>query len=529
MGRVCYTTVSDIVLCQRCPALLAYSLHKGEKYAWTVGIKGNGSAYGSIFHKNIAQVFFEAASNPRNALHRKTAASIAGGTETLEAMVRENIFLPFVASSSEGLTAGQVMAMARGVTVWVHAMSEFFRCIPSLLRWPEGNMQTVFIPPEQKLQAGYSFHDGNSLMVTGCYDALMFNPDRAEARLFEFKGYMKSDIAVPLSQSLIYSWLIWKHTGIVPSVEIIYLDDEDRVPDVFSSESVMSMIKSGLPGLFFSAFNVIASREIPEILRDDKLCSVCKFRRKCKDDWGNAGMRRRRGASLLNVMVFMLFAVMVTAQVFFFTKTSMEEIVEEREIMSYRLMLDELVEVAENALSRNDIYTQNNITHSEDQKATYQEFFENTQALKKIPHAGLNDTWEKWEKPAEWNAIYNVSIHDLDYTFKNDNTKKWQNNDRENWSKLYSGKNMYKKVFAAVPPDTRTTQTLSSDGVSSVDVTEVVSRYYLVRARVDLPADKFYGRNLMYQVLVRRSDDVEIPTPPTPRKVETLSFQEVWY
>ena len=437
MGRVCYTTVSDIVLCQRCPALLAYSLHKGEKYAWTVGIKGKGSAYGSIFHKNIAQVFFEAASNPRNALHRKTAASIAGGTETLEAMVRENIFLPFVASSSEGLTAGQVMAMARGVTVWVHAMSEFFSGIPSLLRWPEGNMQTVFIPPEQKLQACYSFHDGNRLMVTGCYDALMFNPDRAEARLFEFKGYMKSDIAVPLSQSLIYSWLIWKHTGIVPSVEIIYLDDEDRVPDVFSSESVMSMIKSGLPGLFFSAFNVIALRGIPEILRDDKLCSVCRFRRKCKDDWGNAGMRRRRGASLLNVMVFMLFAVMVTAQVFFFTTTSMEEIVEEREIMSYRLMLDELVEVGKEALEKtgsgaithadlaegNGVISTDGITKLGIIKAAYSDDIAGAKSFYSMTaiwdDKNLMYNYSDGKNDDDTTDPYHIRIHDLDYIFVN--------------------------------------------------------------------------------------------------------------
>ena len=282
-----YTRVSDVALCQRCPALLAYMLHKGEKSAWRVGIRGNGHAYGSMFHKNIARVFFEAASDRGNPLHFRIASSIPGGSESLGALVRERIFLPFMEESSGRLETGQVMAMARGVDVWVRAMSDFFAGIPSLMRWPEGNMHTVFIQPEQKLQGSYGLPDGGRLIVTGCYDALMFNPDRAEARIFEFKGYMKSDIAVPLSQSLVYSWLIWKNTGVIPSVEIIYLDSAGREPDIFAPETVKAMIRSGLPGLFSSAYGVISRGRFPEILRDEKLCSACKFRMTCRDDWGN--------------------------------------------------------------------------------------------------------------------------------------------------------------------------------------------------------------------------------------------------
>ena len=266
--------------------LLAYTVHWGRRDAWKVGIKGSGHYYGTLFHKNIAQVFLEAASDPKNALHGEAVRSVSEGASELEAMIRGKIFMPFLEEHSEECTSGQIMAMARGITVWVRAMSEFFAAIPSLMQRTEENMRTVFIPPEQKLSAFYNCPEGR-LIVSGRYDALLFNPDRGEARLFEFKGYNKSDVTVPLSQSLIYSWLVWKHTGIVPSVEIIYLDDEGREPEIFEASSVSDMIDAGLPGLFRAAFGVISLKHMPEIVRDKNLCAQCPFMGRCADDWRN--------------------------------------------------------------------------------------------------------------------------------------------------------------------------------------------------------------------------------------------------
>ena len=286
MPKKFYITVSNAALCQRCPALLAYKIHKGEKDAWKVGINGNGHYYGTLFHKNIAQVFFEAAADPSRRLHGKIARSLSGGKAELEAMIREDIFMPFLERHSEECTSGQIIAMANGISVWVRAMSEFFEAIPSLMSKPEENMRTVFIPPEQNLRAYYDCPEGR-LIVAGKYDALLFNPDRAEARLFEFKGYNKSDVTVPLSQSLIYAWLLFKHTGIVPSVEIIYLDDEGKEPEIFGASCVSDMISAGLPGLFRAAFGVISLERLPEIVRDKNLCVQCPFRKTCGNDWRN--------------------------------------------------------------------------------------------------------------------------------------------------------------------------------------------------------------------------------------------------
>lgn len=283
MAGRCYVSVSDAALCQRCPALLAYKIHKGRKDAWKVGIKGSkNSYYGSLFHKEIAQVFFEAAANPSSKIHGEIARSFSGGTSSLESVIRERIFVPFLSSKSKHYDSELLLSMAEGIRVWVNAMWEFFADIPSIAE----NMSTVFIPPEQTLRSCYDCHQGK-LYIEGRYDALLFNPDRAEARLFEFKSYMKSDVAVPLSQSLMYSWLVMRQTGITPSVEIIYLGEGHREPVIFSASCVKNMIDTGLPVLFDTVYCVMSGRKVQNFLRDRKLCSVCKFDDTCGNDWRN--------------------------------------------------------------------------------------------------------------------------------------------------------------------------------------------------------------------------------------------------
>lgn len=483
--RTCYTIVSDLALCQRCPALFAYKLHCKEKDAWKVGIKGGGFPYGTIFHENIARVFFEAAAHSRNRLHAKIVQAVSGGISGLEAVVRKNIFIPFVSRYAGRFSSGQLMAMAKGVNVWVRAMAEFFRSIPSLVSNPEGNMDTVFIEPEQKLQAGYDL-DGGRLVITGCYDALMFNPDKAEARLFEFKGYRKSDITVPLSQSLIYSWLIERRTGIVPSVEIIYLDEEDKVPDVFDSQSVRGMIGAGLPDLFRSAFDIISLRRRPEILRDNNLCSVCKFNGTCRKDYDNVFRRRRRGSSMVSVMVFFMAAVVITAQVYFFTTLSLEDGIEEREIMTRRIKLEQLIASADMELRKTDL------TNDTDTIKYANNFYDATSMSNKLSH----DIGE-----------YHVKVHNLYYSIDN----------------IASTNDRHKSVFSAIPPDSHyTSYDLCSDDRSeyfteaSMDkVFETIKehsrdvfysrKYYLIRAYTETSS----GRKIMHQSLVR-SEDIKV-------------------
>ena len=464
--KQCFVSVSDLALCQRCPALLAYKIHKNEKSAWCIGIKGSGDPYGSIFHNNIAQVFFEAASNPNHELHEKILRAIPEGYESLKEVVRENIFMPYMNKNSTRLKTGQIFSMASGIEVWVKAMSDFFKGIPSLLKNPEKNMQTVFIRPEGKLQGVYNFSE-DQLVICGRYDALMFNPDKAEARLFEFKGFQKSDITVSLSQSLIYSWLIEKSSGIVPSVEIIYLDEHKNSPVIFASKSVKEMIKTGLPNLFNSAFNIISLRRPIKILRNENLCPKCKFKSTCKNDISNMfGLTKikRRGASLLSVMIFFLAAVMIMAQTFFFSSVSSEALKDDRELTRVRMILTQRVE---------DAKTSGDISFNRDkvsQRIGYNDF--------------AQTSVRNFNEPQE--GKFYVNIHNLYYDF--DNTANPLND---------FSKNMHRKIF---PP--------------------MGAGHYLIRAFTKLHSDTGTERTLMYQVLVEKNSS---------NGVITKSFEEIWY
>lgn len=450
----------------------------GKKSAWNVGIKGSGESYGTIFHKYIARTFFDGASKSCHPLHHRIKYAVSEGESALENMIRETIFLPFIERHAERFKSENLFAMAKGVTVWVKAMSEFFRCIPSLRRHDEYNMRSVFKEPEQKLQGMYDFHDGNKLVITGCYDALVFNPDKCEARIFEFKGYMKSDITVSLSQSLIYSWLIWKDTGIVPSVEIIYLGEEDKQPDIFDSRSVTSMMRTALPKLFYSAFNIISLRGLPETLRNINLCPSCRYSNTCRDDmtkiFRGSSVRKssRKGSSLVNVVVFFLVALTITAQAFFFLTNSVESVAEEREMMQVRLKLDALVGDAKSALR-----TINNSHFSQiSMWGTNQSVLSGDIPLyfALFSDSSSNDTpgTKVWE-----NSTQDAAVFDLYYQFMHDGRSYNAGDD----SAFYKNeiKNLYRKIFPSLGEN-----------------------YFLIRARVKLST----GNYIMRQVVMHNEN-----------------------
>ena len=495
MFRVCYTNVSDLAVCQRCPALFGYKVHRHEKDAWLQGIKGRGDYYGSMFHKNIARVFFKVAADSNNRLHAKLGRAISRGEAELEEFFRENIFMPFVEKFSGRYTSGQIMAAAEGVRVLVRAMHDFFLEIPSLRRNPERTMSTIFLEPEQKLQSCYDFRGEGRLIVTGCYDALMFNPDKAEARLFEFKGYAKSDAAVPLSQSLIYAWLIEKYSGIVPSVEIIYLDEEDRKPDIFSPASVRSMIASGLPGLFYAAFSTIILRRLPEMVKNKDFCNKCKFKDECLSDW--AGKFRRRGASLINVIVFMMAAIMITAHVFFFSALSSENRALQAETLQRRFQFDRVLNYAIDTIS-GDI-TSNDTSPNVAKYDMFSKDYNSSEHNPRLKHELSGD-------------IY-VSIHDLNYTLNSFETSKYMD-------EIQKVDNQIKNAKAIIP--TRIFPPMMPEDSGDI-------RYFLVRV---YGTEKTYGerlasdgkKELMYQVLVKRD-----ARKHGSDRAKVLSFQEVWY
>ena len=218
---------------------------------------------------------------------------------------------------------------------------------------------------------------------------------------------------------------------------------------------------------------------------------------------------KRRGVSLLNVMVFMVFAVILTAQVFFFAKNAVDEVADEREMMMYRMNLDSLVQEAMEALRKG-------------KEAAHKDKIINKYIKKSNSDVDFYDGTNVWS-----NTNNTVRIHDLDYKF--DPIFFTTFNRNTDW-KEQSGENMYKKIFAAMPFIPKKKIKTDDDGNTVTDAEgnpeyeytdDAEYRYYLIRAWVQLP-ENFYGSKLMYQVLVRRKEDDH-----TDLKVR--SFQEVWF
>ena len=385
--------------------------------------------------------------------------------------------MPFIEKKSDKLTDGQITSMAMGVTTWVKAMYDFFREIPSLTKDP----QTIFIKPEGDLGGNFDFKDGDfegRLAIKGRYDALMFNVDKTEARLFEFKGLKKSDVTVPLSQTLIYAWLLYKSTGIIPSIEIIYLDEHEQTPIIFTAKTVREMIISALPDLFVATFNVISLRRAPEILMDKELCKSCKYRTKCETNVKSMFEKKRAGASLLSVLIFFMAAMMIMTQAFFFATNSSESLAEERQLVGIRMKLAEAVEYA-----KEEVKKKTNVDVSGTPDATYTDnVATNCYGFYKVTRQ--NNTHLTFD---DKNHIWSVDVHDLNYNYIEAPIN-------EDWVKQSGKGNMHKKIFPAM-----------GEG------------YYLIRAYAQIPA----GTWLMYQVLVKH---INTSTPP-----EVLSYEEIWY
>jgi S-DNA-T family DNA segregation ATPase FtsK/SpoIIIE len=252
-----------------------------------VGIRGSGQSYGALFHQYIAGRFHADAANKDSPCRQELAKALRGessGLKTrLDTLIRTKYFNPFLIAHSKNFKADQLMALAEATSFWVGCLAEFLPGIPSLLASPERQLGAVFHPPEKTLRLPCTYPDGRTLRVSGRYDCLLFDPDKARAVLFEFKGFKNSDTAVELSQALIYAWLIKEATGIVPAVKLIYLESDK--PRDFSPSDVKTMMNN-LPHLFDAGRQVLEKRLPLPTAADSFLCRICPYDPHCDQDWG---------------------------------------------------------------------------------------------------------------------------------------------------------------------------------------------------------------------------------------------------
>lgn len=91
------------------------------------------------------------------------------------------------------------------------------------------------------------------------------------------------------------------------------------------------------------------------MLHDKNLCEKCKFSTTCEKDmqkiFAPIVNKKRRGASMLSLLVFFFAAAMITAQVFFFSNITAEAVKDDREILGVRLQLAKLVEYGKTHLN----------------------------------------------------------------------------------------------------------------------------------------------------------------------------------
>ena len=216
-------------------------------------------------------------------------------------------------------------------------------------------------------------------------------------------------------------------------------------------------------------------------MENRNLCDKCSFKTTCKEDTnGIFNLKKRRGGSLINVLVFFVAAVLITAQVFFFSVNSSESIMEDTYLTNIRLKLAAQVEKAKEDIRSKRI--------TEDNKGISVSYYEKDSIKKFYDDIASKDIYKKL------NDI-TVDVYHLNFTFDNDNGSGL----KSSWDDQTGEGKMHKKIFPAMGEN-----------------------HYLIRAYTKLKSDSW----LMYQVLVKRN---EPSTPSTPATISTLSYEEIWY
>lgn len=287
--------VSEIHLCQRCPRLLAYKLI-GKKNVWNIGFTDHNYLPGKMFHDQISMPFFsELASRPDSTISQQFKNILPEPEEDTEivllTLIKKEYFIPLMKKESRHLTTNQIFLFGQGLIKWTKLLARF---IHNAYRKQEENkddfIKKTFHKPEMLIKEIYN-HDGvDKLQVSGKYDSLLFDMFNKEAVLMEFKGRKADFHDEDFLQVVLYCWLVYRKTGIIPRGIVLYLEEEE--PDVhYSTENIKNAMEN-LPDLFEQVIKikeVIENNKKENLLPppDPELCKVCRFESKCQEDWGD--------------------------------------------------------------------------------------------------------------------------------------------------------------------------------------------------------------------------------------------------
>ena len=143
------------------------------------------------------------------------------------------------------------------------------------------------------------------------------------------------------------------------------------------------------------------------------------FSGRCRSDIASRFNNRRKGISLLSVIIFTAFAFMVISQVFFYSVNSNESVIEEREIMRVRIILGDMIRQAKSHTSSAASILKGEIKYNEFRKESPNNFYK----LSGTP------------------SNVSVEIHNLNYTFDDSGFS------HSEWMKLKP----YEHIFDQIP------------------------------------------------------------------------------
>ncbi len=198
---------------------------------------------GSFFHEQIARPIFESIARGRDAdmplIFENRTADAAKLTERLWGHFSQR----YVTAALTGpdrppfLSDRQLLSFSHGIGLLAEFLVDLI-----LKQRPHYNtsrdlVRGVFLPPEQALRDDFSELEDLKILMSGRYDALVFDRDAEKFIVLEFKCRDANELIGDLQQVSLYAWLIRKASGVPARGAIIYVNEPGEIKR-FSAEDL---------------------------------------------------------------------------------------------------------------------------------------------------------------------------------------------------------------------------------------------------------------------------------------------------
>lgn len=291
-------TVSDIHLCQHCPRLLAYS-RIGKKTAF-IGYKGTGNLPGTLFHTFASRVQkgIVRKGPGREALINALNQDPKKKSTCLHEAIKQEYLIPFLTEHGKRLSFENIEAFASACEQWISYLDDFISPHLSSSTDPNLLIDSIFHSSEHLMRLQYIFTDKEILQISGKPDALLFDPETNEPVVLEYKGRKESDPMQDLAQTSLYARLVFESVGIIPRVDILYLEEETPLVR-YPVPTILTLIDNH-PSLFSLARNCVTREKLLPKCSDQTLCKTCPFMKTCDLDFGEFFVEKTVPKQLVN-------------------------------------------------------------------------------------------------------------------------------------------------------------------------------------------------------------------------------------